>query len=187
MPVQLFIHFPSVSPWELFPGLSLAISSSFVLFVVLISFFLLKKSFCDGFLTDKIKGTFVLSVSILIIKNWFSGILWMRSYGGGGRRKNERKKIVIRNHLVRFSKTIVLFTKLHQAEAPFTVPVLFSARACAWAACMACVISSISREDLPAAYYLVILQDRLQCDHHCACAQMLCHFSYFPRAFKQKN
>ena len=27
---------------------------------------------------------------------------------------------------------------------------------------------------------------RLQDDHHCACAQKWCHFSYFPRAFKQK-
>ena len=27
----------------------------------------------------------------------------------------------------------------------------------------------------------------LQGDHHCACAQKWCHFSFFPRAFKQKN
>ena len=26
---------------------------------------------------------------------------------------------------------------------------------------------------------------RLQGDHHCACAQKWCHFSYFPRIFKQ--
>ena len=28
---------------------------------------------------------------------------------------------------------------------------------------------------------------RLQGDHHCACAQKWCHFSFFPRAFKQKK
>ena len=28
---------------------------------------------------------------------------------------------------------------------------------------------------------------RLQGDRHCACAQKWCHFSFFPRAFKQKK
>ena len=28
---------------------------------------------------------------------------------------------------------------------------------------------------------------RLQGDHHCACAQKWCHFSFFSRAFKQKK
>ena len=28
---------------------------------------------------------------------------------------------------------------------------------------------------------------RLQGDHHCACAQKWCHFSFFPRAFKQNK
>ena len=28
---------------------------------------------------------------------------------------------------------------------------------------------------------------RLEGDHHCACAQKWCHFSYFPRPFKQKK
>ena len=28
---------------------------------------------------------------------------------------------------------------------------------------------------------------RLQGDHHCACARKWCHFSFFPRAFKQKK
>ena len=28
---------------------------------------------------------------------------------------------------------------------------------------------------------------RLQGDHHCACAQKWCHFSFFPRAFKQQK